>query len=203
MKSTSLRLYLIRHGQTAWSLSGRHTGRTDVPLTGHGEEESRALAPMLRDIAFRHVLTSPASRAQRTCVLSGLGKTSEVERDLAEWDYGEYEGLTSPDIRKERPDWNVFHDGCPGGETVTDVTVRADRLIGRLVTLRGDVALFSSRQFGCSLAVRWIGLPVIEAQHLMLGAACISVLGYNPAHPEMRVITAWNQPANGLSGEAV
>lgn len=198
MEPAPLSLYLIRHGETAWSLAGKHTGRTDVALTAHGEDKARALAPMLRNIPFRHVLTSPASRAQRTCMLAGLGEAAEVENDLAEWDYGAYEGRTSTDIRKDQPGWNVFRDGCPGGESVEDVAIRADRLIRHLAALRGNVALFSSGQFGCSLAVRWIGLPVMLAQHLMLGTARISVLGHNPAHPEIPVFAAWNHGANGL-----
>ena len=201
MDPAPLRLHLIRHGETAWSLVGRHTGRTDVALTPHGEDEARALASMMRDILFRHVLTSPASRAQRTCMLAGLGESAEVENDLAEWDYGAYEGRTSSDIRKDNPGWNVYRDGCPDGETVEDVAMRADRLIRRLTMLRGDVALFSSGQFGSSLAARWIGLPIIVAQHLMLGTASISILGHNPAHPEVPVIAVWNHAAIALPNQ--
>jgi probable phosphoglycerate mutase len=186
------RLYLVRHGETEWSRSGQHTGRTDVTLTTSGEDQARALQPILRGIAFDRVLSSPAIRAQRTCALAGLGGSAQVEPDLAEWDYGEYEGRTSADIRRERPGWSVFRDGCPGGEAVAEVALRADRLIARLAAMSGNIALFSSGQFGCSLAARWIGSGVIEAQHLMLGTASISVLGTNPAHPELRVIIHWN-----------
>ena len=200
MDPAPLRLYLIRHGETEWSLSGQHTGRTDLALTTRGEDQARALEPMLRAIPFDHVLTSPARRAQRTCALAGLGGSAEVEADLAEWDYGEYEGRTSRDIRQERPGWNVFRDGCSGGESVEAVTLRADRLITRVGALRGNIALFSSGQFGCSLAARWIGLPVLQAQHLMLGTACISVLAYNPAHPGLRVIARWNHAATDPLG---
>jgi len=195
MDPAPLRLYLIRHGETEWSLSGRHTGRTDLPLTAHGEDQARALEPMLRAIQFDHVLTSPARRAQRTCALAGLGGSAEIEPDLAEWDYGDYEGRTSLDIRKDRPGWTVFRDGCPGGESVAAVTLRAGRVITRGAALGGDVALFSSGQFGCSLAARWIGLPVLQAQHLMLGTASVSVLAYDPAHPGLRVIALWNHAA--------
>jgi broad specificity phosphatase PhoE len=195
MHPASLRLYLIRHGETEWSLSGQHTGRTDLPLTIRGEDQARSLEPVLRGIQFEHVLTSPARRAQGTCALAGLGGSVEIEPDLAEWDYGEYEGRTSDDIRKERPGWNVFRDGCPGGESVNTVSERADRLIMRSAALHGNVALFSSGQFGCSLAARWIGLPVLQAQHLMLGTASVSVLAYNPAHPDLRVIAHWNHAA--------
>ena len=195
MDPAPLQLFLIRHGETRWSLSGRHTGRTDLPLTAHGEDEACALEPMLRAVPFSHVLTSPARRAQRTCALAGLGGSAKVEPDLAEWDYGEYEGRTSPGIHQGRPGWSVFRDGCPGGESVEAVTLRADRLIARGAAWRGNVALFSSGQFGCSLAARWIGLPVLQAQHLMLGTACVSVLACNPAHPGLRVIARWNHAA--------
>ena len=193
MDLSPLRLYLIRHGETEWSLSGQHTGRTDLALTPRGEDQARALASTLRTVLFDHVLTSPAQRAQRTCALAGLGGSAEVEPDLAEWDYGDYEGRTSIDIRQDQPGWNVFRDGCPGGESVAEVTARADRIITRAAALHGNVALFSSGQFGCSLAARWIGLPVIQAQHLMLGTASVSVLAYNPAHLDLRVIARWNQ----------
>jgi broad specificity phosphatase PhoE len=195
MDPAPLRLYLIRHGETKWSLSGQHTGRTDLALTPHGESQARALEPMLRAISFDHILTSPARRAQRTCELAGLGGSAEVEPDLVEWDYGDYEGRTSPDIRQDRPGWNVFRDGCPGGETVTAVSLRADRLIARAALLSGNIALFSSGQFGCSLAARWIGLPGLQAQHLVLGTASISVLASNPAHPDLQVIAHWNHAA--------
>ena len=200
MDPAPLRLYLVRHGETEWSLSGQHTGRTDLPLTPRGEDQARALEPVLRAIAFEHVLTSPVRRAQRTCTLAGLGGAAEIEPDLAEWDYGDYEGRTSNDIRQNRPGWIVFRDGCPGGESVAAVTRRADRLITRAMALQGNVALFSSGQFGCSLAARWIGLPVLQAQHLMLGTASISVLAHNPAHPDLRVIARWNYAATNPLG---
>jgi probable phosphoglycerate mutase len=200
MDPAPLRLYLIRHGGTEWSLSGQHTGRSDLALTTRGQDEARTLEPVLRTIQFMRVLTSPARRAQETCALAGLGGSAEIEPDLAEWDYGEYEGRTSPDIRQERPGWEVFRDGCPGGESVEAVSMRADRLITRAAALNGNVALFSSGQFGCSLAVRWIGLPVLQAQHLVLGTASISVLAYNPAHPDLRVIAHWNHAATDPLG---
>lgn len=192
MDPAPLRLYLIRHGETEWSLSGQHTGRTDPALTARGEDQARALEPLLRAVPFDRVLTSPARRAQRTCALAGLGAVAEVEPDLAEWDYGEYEGRTSHDIRQDRPGWNVFQDGCPGGESVKAVSLRADRLIARATASHGKFALFSSGQFGCSLAARWIGLPVLQAQHLLFGTACVSILATNPAHPDLRVIALWN-----------
>ena len=148
------RLHFIRHGETAWSLSGQHTGRTDIALTAHGEAQARALGPSLRLLQFARVLASPRLRARRTCELAGLGAAAEIEPDLAEWDYGGYEGLRTADIRKARPGWNIFADGCPGGETPQQVSTRADRLIASLAALNGDTALFSHGQFGCVLAAR-------------------------------------------------
>ncbi|MBE0619731.1 MAG: histidine phosphatase family protein [Burkholderiales bacterium] len=187
-----LRLYLVRHGETEWSLSGQHTGRTDLALTARGEDEVRELAPRLREIQFAHVLSSPLQRARRTCELSGLGAAAAIDADLAEWDYGDYEGQRSVDIRKHRPDWNVFRDGCPHGESPAQVSERADRLIAHLRALAGNVALFSHGQFGCVLAARWIGLPLIEARHFALGTASLSILGHDPHHPEVAVIALWN-----------
>jgi broad specificity phosphatase PhoE len=199
--SEALRLYLIRHGETEWSLSGQHTGRSDIPLTGHGEDEARTLAPCFRGISFSGVLTSPRQRARRTCELAGLGSAAEIEPDLAEWDYGDYEGQRSEDVRKTRPGWMVFRDGCPGGETPAQVASRADRIIARLSGMHGNVAVFSHGQFGCVLAARWIGLPIIEARHFSLDPASLSVLGYNPDHPDTAVIALWNSiPAASPGG---
>ncbi|WP_428489074.1 histidine phosphatase family protein [Rhodopila sp.] len=186
------KIYLVRHGETEWSLSGQHTGRTDVALTARGEDEARSLEPALRAIRLDHVLTSPAQRARQTCTLAGLGQAAEIEPDLAEWDYGDYEGRLSVDIRKERPGWTVYRDGCPGGETADDVSSRADRLITRLRSLSGNIVVFSHGQFCCSLAVRWIGLPVVNGQHFQLGTASFSVLAFNPSHPGVPVIAHWN-----------
>ncbi len=185
-------LYLIRHGETKWSLSGRHTGRTDLALTAHGEDQARTLVPTLSAIRFAHVFTSPLRRARQTCDLAGLGRSAEILPDLAEWDYGEYEGLCSDDIQMARPGWTVYGDGCPGGEDASQVSDRADRLISTLQVLNGNVALFSHGQFACSLAARWIGSPVVQGQHFMLGTASFSVLGCNPSHPNVRVIAQWN-----------
>jgi probable phosphoglycerate mutase len=190
--SVDLRLYLIRHGETEWSRSGQHTGRSDIPLTGHGEDEARALASCFRDISFSAVLTSPKQRARRTCELAGLGSVARIEPDLAEWDYGEYEGKRSADIREARPGWMIFRDGCPGGETPAQIADRADRVIARFSGMHGNVAAFSHGQFSCVLATRWIGLPIIEARHFSLDPASLSVLGYNPDHPETAVIALWN-----------
>jgi probable phosphoglycerate mutase len=200
--ASRLSLYLIRHGQTEWSLSGHHTGRTDIPLTARGEEEARALLPWLAAIQFAHVFSSPRHRARRTCELAGLGPRLALEPELAEWDYGDYEGRLSSDIRKDRPDWNVFRDGCPGGEMPAQVAARADRLIMKFRAMDGNVALFSHGQFGLALAMRWIGLPVVEGRHFMLGTASLSILSVDPAHPDMRVIRLWNAtPAQFASSD--
>ena len=194
----SLRLYLIRHGETEWSLTSQHTGRTDIPLTARGEDEARELAQGLRDIPFAHVMTSPQQRARKTCELAGLGSAAVIDPDLAEWDYGDYEGQRSVDIRKQRADWNVFRDGCPGGETPAQVSDRADRLIAHLRALDGYVALFSHGQFGSVLAVRWIGLPLVSAQHFPLGTASLSILGFDD-HPRCRSLRAGTSPITEAS----
>jgi broad specificity phosphatase PhoE len=190
--NSNLRLYFIRHGKTAWTLTGQHTGSTDLPLTAHGKDEARALVPCLQDVIFTHVLTSPLERARQTCVLAGRGGAAETEPDLTEWNYGDYEGRRSVDIRKDRPGWNVYRDGCPGGETPVQVSDRADRLIKRLRGLEGNVALFSHGQFGAALAVRWIKLPVVTGQHFSLGETSLSILSDDPHHPEVPVIALWN-----------
>ncbi|MFM9925197.1 histidine phosphatase family protein [Variovorax sp. H27-G14] len=193
MSTTLLQLYLVRHGETAWTLTGQHTGLTDLGLTAHGEVQARALAPRLRNIAFSDVLVSPALRARQTCALAGLDALSRIETDLVEWDYGDDEGLRSADIRKTRPDWNVWRDGCPNGETPDELAIRADRLIGHLSKREGNVALFSHGQFGAALAARWIGLPLIAGAHFALHPASVSILGHEPAHPHRRVIELWNE----------
>jgi broad specificity phosphatase PhoE len=197
-----LRVYLVRHGETPWSLTGQHTGKTDISLTPHGEEQSRALASVLDAITFDHVLTSPAVRARQTCELAGFAGQAVVDADFAEWDYGEYEGRRTIDIRKVRPGWNVFQDGSPGGESVRTVTARADRASASLRALSGTVLVFSHGQFGCSLAARWIGLPIVEAQHFTINPASISVLGFNPAHPELAIIAHWNHVPTMMADES-
>jgi broad specificity phosphatase PhoE len=189
-------LYLIRHGETAWSISGQHTGRTDIPLTARGEQDARTLAEGLRAVRFSRVFTSPRQRARRTCELVGLDATAQIEPDLAEWDYGEYEGQRSADIRKRRPDWNLFRDGCPHGESPADVSERADRLITQLRTLQGNTAVFSHGHFGRVLAARWIGLPVRQAQHFLLSTASVSILGYELNSTEESAIVLWNAVSN-------
>jgi len=195
-----LRAHLIRHGETAWSRTGQHTGRTDLGLTAHGEDEARGLAQRLRPNGFTRVLVSPRLRARQTCELAGFAPASEIEPDLAEWDYGDYEGRRSVDIRKEYPDWNVWRDGCPHGETPAEVSARADRVIVKLCTMHGNIALFSHGQFGAALAARWIGLPLIEGQHFALHTASLSILGYEPLHPDRRLIELWNEIAVSRDG---
>lgn len=186
------RIYLIRHGETEWSRSGQHTGLTDIPLTAHGESQAQELGQRLRDISFTRVFTSPRQRARRTCELAGFAPVAETESDLVEWNYGDYEGKRTVDIKKERPDWNLFRDGCPSGESPAHVSDRADRFIARLRALEGNVALFSHGHFGRALAARWIGSPVSHAQHLLLSTASISILGYEHNQADEPVIALWN-----------
>lgn len=154
--------------------------------------QARELGKHLLGISFAQVLTSPLKRAQQTCALVGLDTPPEIEPDLAEWDYGDYEGLRSVDIRKERPDWNIYQDGCPHGEMPAQVSARADRLLARLRAQDGNIALFSHGQFGCVLAARWIELALVEAQHFTLGTASLSIFSFNPHHPDVPVIALWN-----------
>lgn len=186
------RLYLIRHGETAWTLSGQHTSRTDIPLTERGEQDARRWAERLLAVRFGHVFTSPLQRARRTCELAGLGEVAEIEPDLAEWDYGDYEGLRPVEIRKGRPDWNVFRDGCPHGESPAQVSDRVDRLIARLRTLEGNIAIFSHGHLGRVLAARWIGLSVTQAQHFLLSPTSLSIFGYEHDRAEHPAIVLWN-----------
>ena len=186
------RLYLIRHGETAWSLSGQHTGRTDIPLTEQGEQDARELAERLQPVRFNGVFTSPRQRARRTCELVGLDAVAEIEPDLAEWDYGDYGGQRSVDIRKGRPDWNLFRDGCPRGESPAQISERADRVVARLRALDGNIAIFSHGHFGRVLAARWIGLPVGQAQHFLLSTASLSILGYEHNLAAESAIVLWN-----------
>ncbi len=200
-RTAAVNVYLIRHGQTAWSLTGQHTGRSDIPLTARGQDEASSLVPWLRHIQFARVFVSPEQRAQRTCALAGLGAVAEIEPNLAEWDYGDYEGKLSENIRQERPGWNVFQDGCPGGETPAEITARADRLITRLCTMKGNLALFSHGQFGLALAARWIGLPILNGQHFLLNTASLSILSFSVPHPGVPVISLWNASPAMLSGD--
>ena len=185
-------LYLIRHGETAWSLSGQHTSRTDIPLTANGEAQARALGPRLRELSLHAVLTSPRLRARTTCELAGLSLQASIDDDLSEWDYGDFEGLRSSDILKTNPGWNLWTDGCPNGETPDAVAARADRVIARIRAAPGNVAVFSHGHFCCALAVRWIGLPIRNGEHFVLSPASLSALGYAERHAEIATITLWN-----------
>lgn len=186
------RVYYVRHGATEWSDSGRHTGRSEIPLTEEGERRARGLAARLGSVGFARVLTSPRIRARRTCELAGLGGAAEVDPDLSEWDYGDYEGLGSPEILGARPGWSLFRDGCPGGESPAQVCARADRLIARLRALDGNTALFSHGHFGRVLGARWIGLPVADAERLLLDTASLSVLAFERAGSAPAAIALWN-----------
>lgn len=189
------RLYFIRHGETAWSLSGQHTGRTDIALNEQGEHDASMLAEPLGTVNFNRVFSSPLQRARRTCELAGLGDASEIEPDLTEWDYGDYEGLRPIDIRKERPDWNVFRDGCPRGEQPAQISDRADQLIARLRVLDGNIAIFSHGHFGRVLAARWIDLRVEHAQRFLLSTASLSILGFEHNRADEPAIVLWNKVA--------
>lgn len=193
-----LQICFVRHGETAWSLSGQHTGRTDLPLTPHGEAMARGLSTALQGLSPALVLTSPRLRARATCALAGLGAAAEVDPDLAEWDYGDYEGLHTAEIHQRHPGWDVWQDGCPGGEMPAEVCARADQLIARLRGRGGKVVLFSHGHFGRLLAARWIGLPAALGQHFSIAAASISLLGFEAKHPRRPVIALWNATAAGL-----
>ncbi|HEX3356124.1 MAG TPA: histidine phosphatase family protein, partial [Tepidisphaeraceae bacterium] len=172
-------VYLARHGETAWSLSGQHTGRTDLPLTERGEQNARRLGDRLSGLKFAKVFTSPLQRAARTCELAGFGNIAEKDPDLVEWDYGQYEGRKRGEILKENSGWQLFRDGCPGGESPAEVSARADRVVQKVRAVSGDVLLFSSGHFLRTLAARWLGVELdCVANHLVLNTASLSVLGY-------------------------
>ena len=184
-------VYLARHGETAWSLTGQHTGRTDLPLTARGERNARALGQRLNGLKFAKVFTSPMLRARRTCELAGFGSGAVVDRDLVEWDYGEYEGQRTSEIQAKRPDWQLFRDGCPGGESPEQVGARADRVLSRLRVIPGNLLLFSSGHFLRVLAARWLGLEPGGGRLFLLSTASLSALGYehNLCEP---VICLWD-----------
>lgn len=187
---------LVRHGETVWSLSGRHTGRTDLPLTAQGEQRASLLRQRLLGETFTHVLTSPLQRARRTCELAGFSDVARTEPDLQEWDYGTYEGLTTDEIHAKQPRWDVFQHGGPQGESVEQVTRRADRMVAILRALDGTVAVFSHGHFLRSLAMRWIDLPISSGRHFPLETAAVSMLGYERPDQEIPVIVRWNIVSN-------
>jgi len=184
--------YLARHGETAWTISRQHTGVTDLPLTAQGEVEARQLGERLEGLAFAGVLTSPLQRAVRTCELAGFGSAAQVEPDLIEWNYGAYEGLTSADIHAERPDWQLFRDGCPGGESPNQVGTRADRVARRARAMGGAVLLFSSGHFLRVFAARWLGLEPGAGRYFLLSTASLSAVGYEHGGSEPAV-RLWNE----------
>jgi len=184
-------VFPIRHGETAWSLSGQHTGIADIPLTDNGRWLAERLRPILARETFALVLTSPLQRARETCVLAGLGDCAVVDPDLVEWNYGRYEGLTPSQIHREAPGWLIFRDGCPDGEAPEQVGERVDRAIARARTATGDVALFAHGHVLRVLVARWLGLPVGAGQHFLLGTGTLSVLGY---YREIPAVKVWNGP---------
>ncbi|HEX6388716.1 MAG TPA: histidine phosphatase family protein [Solirubrobacteraceae bacterium] len=182
-------MWLVRHAETEWSRSGRHTGRTDVPLTDEGRERARALGEALRRRRFAVVLASPLDRARETAALAGLGEHAQLREDLLEWDYGDYEGITTPDIRAERPGWYLWRDGVPNGESADEVAARCDRVIEELVAAPGDVAVFAHGHVLRALSARWVEQPVAFGGRLYLATGSLSVLGFER---EVRVIRSWN-----------
>jgi probable phosphoglycerate mutase len=183
-------VYLARHGETEWSKSGQHTGRTDIALTAKGEADARKIGVRLSSIAFSHVVSSPLQRARRTAELAGY--TPEIEPGLLEWNYGDYEGLKTAEIREKRPGWDLFHDGCPGGESVQEVCDRVDRLVERLKGLSGNVALFAHGHILRVIAARWVGQPVAFGRALLLSTATVSILGFNHQEMDEPAIRLWN-----------
>ena len=184
-------MYLARHGETEWTISGQHTGVTDLPLTERGEHNASRLGDRLHGLKFTRVFTSPLQRALRTCELAGFGSVAVVDPDLVEWNYGVYDGKTTEQILQQRPDWDLFRDGCPNGESVDDVAVRAKRVIERLHSVEGNVLLFSSGHFLRVLAACWMELQPIAGQRLLLGTAALSILGYEHGWRDP-VIRLWN-----------
>ena len=182
-------VYLIRHGETEWSLSGQHTGITDIPLTENGRNVAKQLEPILAKENFTMILTSPLERARKTCELAGLGAHAEIDRDLMEWNYGEYEGLTPKQIDAQAPGWMLFRDGCPGGETTEQAGARVDRVIARARAVEGHVALFAHGHIFRVFAARWLGLPATAGRHFLLDTATLSILSYYRGIPAVK---RWN-----------
>jgi broad specificity phosphatase PhoE len=191
-------VYLARHGETAWSISGQHTGLTDLPLTDRGESNARRLGDRLKGLRFDKVFTSPLQRAVRTCELAGFGARAEVDRDLLEWNYGEYEGLRTEEIHAKRPNWELFRDGCPGGESPTQIGARADRVVSRIREIGGNVLIFSSGHILRVLTARWLGLEPAGGKYFALSTASLSALSYehNLSKP---VIQLWNDTNHVVS----
>jgi len=196
---SSRRVVAVRHGETAWSLSGQHTGTTDIPLTENGRRLATRLRPVLARESFALVLTSPLQRARETCELCGLAGAAAIEPDLVEWNYGRYEGLTPAQIHETAPGWLVFRDGCPGGETPEEVGARVDRVIARARGVEGDVALFAHGHVLRVLVARWLGLPVSDGRLFLLDTGTMNVLSY---YRGLAALKTWNAPAFGASDAA-
>jgi broad specificity phosphatase PhoE len=185
-------IYVARHGETAWSLSGQHTGLTDLPLTNRGEHNAVRLGERLKGLTFSKVFTSPLRRATRTCELAGFGGLAEIDRDLLEWNYGEYEGRRTAEILADRPGWQLFRDGCPGGESPDQVGARADRVVKRVRAGNGDVLLFSNGHFLRVLAARWLGLDPGHGRYFLLSTASLGVLAHEHNNLSEPVVRLWN-----------
>jgi broad specificity phosphatase PhoE len=188
-------IYLMRHGETAWSLTGQHTGLTDLPLTTRGEENARRVGKRLVGLHFAKIFTSPLRRARRTCELAGFQGAAEVDRRLVEWNYGDYEGLRTVEIRANRPDWQLFRDGCPGGESPEQIGARADAVVRRIRAVKGDVLVFSSGHFLRVFTARWLGLEPTAGTYFMLNTAALSLVGYESSlsQPAVRL---WNDTSH-------
>jgi probable phosphoglycerate mutase len=191
------RIVVVRHGETEWSLSGQHTSRTDLPLTDDGRKRAVALADLLSGYSFSLVLSSPLRRALDTCEIAGFGDVVQLDDDLREWDYGEYEGLTTPQIREKRPDWSLWRDGCPGGESPPEVGARADRALARLGSAEGDALAFAHGHILRVVTARWAEMDVSAGARFKFGAGAIGVLGHER---ETHAIERWNLTANGAPG---
>jgi broad specificity phosphatase PhoE len=186
------KLYLARHGDTAWTENGRHTGRTDLPLNEHGEEHARQLGERLHGFSFARVFASPLIRVKKTCELAGFGAAAEIDADLVEWDYGKFDGRTTADILKEWPDWEMFRDGCPGGESADDVAARVDRFIAKVRRINGDVLAFSSGHTLRMIAARWCGLAPVAGRVFFCRPASVGVLGYEHQRADQPILRLWN-----------
>jgi broad specificity phosphatase PhoE len=194
-------VYLARHGETAWTLSGQHTGLTDLPLTDRGERNASRLGERLKGLTFAKVFASPLQRAKRTCELAGFGSLVEMDRDLLEWDYGEYEGRRTAEILADRPGWQLFRDGCPGGESPDQVGARADRVLKRVRAVKGDVLLFSSGHFLRVFAARWLGLEAAAGRYFLLSTGSLGMLAYEHHSLSEPVILLWNDTGHVESNE--
>ena len=185
----SQQVYLVRHGETEWSAGGQHTGTTDIPLTENGRKVAKRLAPVFASETFALILTSPLERARKTCELAGLGERAEIDRDLMEWNYGEYEGLTPKQIHEKAPGWMIFSDGCPGGESPEQVGARVDRVIARVRAVEGNAALFAHGHIFRVFAARWLALPAAAGSHFLLDTATLNILSYYGGIPAVK---RWN-----------